>query len=165
MSPKKRDAALEETLEQFVEEFGLWYMRAGVPRMAGRILGWLLVCDPPAQTMQEIADRLSASKASVSTMTRMLERVGLIQRTSTPGERRVRYRVEPYAFSKMWEEQLQNAKNLQGLVDHAIDAMKGTDPERQHRLEITRQFNGFYLAQLPRLIAEWDKVARKTKRP
>lgn len=163
MSPKKKDE-LEETLARFVEEFGLWYMRAGVPRMAGRILGWLLVCDPPEQTMQEIAERLSASKASVSTMTRMLERVGLIKRTSTPGERRVRYRVEPYAFAKMWEEQLDNARSLQGLVDHAIDAMKGTDPERQTRLEITREFNGFYLAQLPRLIAEWDKIAKVPKR-
>jgi DNA-binding transcriptional regulator GbsR (MarR family) len=156
MSSSGGEGGLEDTLEAFVEEFGLWYDRVGVPRMAGRILGWLLVCDPPAQTMQEIATQLQASMGSISTMTRMLEQIGLIARETTPGERRVRYRVLPYAFSTTWEDQLRNARTLQTLVDRALEALDASDPDRRSRLAVTRQFTEFYIEQLPRLIREWD---------
>ncbi len=52
-----------------------------VTRMAGRMLGWLLICDPPHQSMNAIADVLQASKGSISTMTRLLIQLDLIERT------------------------------------------------------------------------------------
>ena len=73
--------------QQFTEDFGLFFEHLGVPRMAGRILAWLLICDPPEQTMQDLVDALGASKSSISTMTRLLMNFGLIERLSLPGER------------------------------------------------------------------------------
>ena len=40
----------------------------------------MLICDPPAQSAGELADVLGASKGSLSTMTRLLIQVGLIER-------------------------------------------------------------------------------------
>ncbi|HYF62461.1 MAG TPA: MarR family transcriptional regulator, partial [Herpetosiphonaceae bacterium] len=73
---------------EFVERVALTYERSGLPRIAGRILGWLLICDPPAQTAGELAAALGASKGSISTMTRMLVSMGLIEHTSKRGDRR-----------------------------------------------------------------------------
>ena len=36
----------------------------GVPPIAGRILGWLMICDPPEQSAGEIAEAIGASRAS-----------------------------------------------------------------------------------------------------
>ena len=41
----------DEQLLLYVEDFGLYFEQFGLARTAGRMLGWLLVCDPPHQTM------------------------------------------------------------------------------------------------------------------
>lgn len=48
--------------------------------MVGRALGWLLVCEPPEQSAAELAETLQASKGSISTATRVLLRLGFIER-------------------------------------------------------------------------------------
>jgi hypothetical protein len=40
-----------EEEREFIERSGLFYEAAGGPRTAGRILGWLLICDPPHQSI------------------------------------------------------------------------------------------------------------------
>ena len=48
----------QQDQQHFVEEVGLLFEHAGLPRMAGRILGWLLICDPPHQSPGELAEVL-----------------------------------------------------------------------------------------------------------
>ena len=69
----------------WVEELAMALERDGLPRMAGRIFGWLLLCDPPEQTLEDLAGALHGSKASMSTMTRLLAGAGLIERMRLPG--------------------------------------------------------------------------------
>ena len=46
----------QAAVERFVEELGvLLEMQVAAPRMVGRALGWLLVCDPPEQSAAELA--------------------------------------------------------------------------------------------------------------
>ena len=73
-------------VERFVEELGvLLELEAGAPRMVGRVLGWLLVCEPPEQSAAELAERLQASRGSISAATRLLLRMGMIERVRTRG--------------------------------------------------------------------------------
>ncbi|MFC1931980.1 GbsR/MarR family transcriptional regulator, partial [Chloroflexota bacterium] len=60
--------------KRFVEEVGILFEQTGMPRMAGRILGWLSVSDSPHQTTDQLTKALMASKGSISTMTRFLIR-------------------------------------------------------------------------------------------
>ena len=86
---------------RFVEEVGVMLeLEAGTPRMVGRILGWLLICDPPEQSAGDLARALHASKGSISTATRVLLRLGFVVRWRLPGERFDRFRAQPEA----WEE-------------------------------------------------------------
>ena len=48
----------------FVEEFGRLLEEEGAPRIAGRILGWLLICEPPYQSFNDLVGVLGASKGS-----------------------------------------------------------------------------------------------------
>ena len=48
-------------VERFVEEVGIFFEQQGMPRMAGRILGCLLISDSPHQTTGELAEALLAS--------------------------------------------------------------------------------------------------------
>ncbi|WP_460527165.1 hypothetical protein [Flindersiella endophytica] len=53
-------------LQEYVEEIGLYFAGVRLPRMPGRILGWLLVCDPPHQSAEELAAALQVSSGSIS---------------------------------------------------------------------------------------------------
>ena len=42
--------------------------------MVGRVLGYLLVCDPSAQTIAELSDALLASRSAITGALNVLER-------------------------------------------------------------------------------------------
>ena len=103
-----RSARPPADLAFHVEEWGLLFEQSGLPRMAGRVLGWLLVCDPPEQTAAQVVEALSASKGSISTTLRLLERFGLVEPVGRPGERRTYFRIAPGAFTTMMEDKLKS---------------------------------------------------------
>jgi DNA-binding transcriptional regulator GbsR (MarR family) len=120
------------------------------------VLGWLLVCEPPEQTMQELAERLHASMGSISTMTRLLDQLGLIERTSVPGERRVRYRIRPDAWTRSVEEVVEHARSFEVIADKGLALMAKVDPARRQRLEAMQEWSRFYGEELRRLISKWE---------
>ena len=85
---------------QFAEEVGRVFEQLGVPRMTGRILGWLLICDPPRQSSAQLGSALGASKGAISTATRLLELYGLVRRIGVPGARGDFFEIAPDAFSR-----------------------------------------------------------------
>ncbi len=91
----------DSTEKQFIEEVGVVFEKTGLPRMAGRIFGWLLIAAPPHQSSDELAAILLASKGSISSMTRLLMSHGLVERISLAGERRDYYRLPPDACMNM----------------------------------------------------------------
>ena len=50
----------------FVEEMGQYLASYGMTPMAGRMWGWLLICEPPEQTAAEIAERGLAAMSDES---------------------------------------------------------------------------------------------------
>jgi hypothetical protein len=55
-----------EELGNFADDIGLFYEQFGFPRIWGRVLGWLVVCQPDIQSAEELATALHASRGSVS---------------------------------------------------------------------------------------------------
>lgn len=141
---------------QFVEEVGLFFEEGGLPRMAGRILGWLLICDPPQQSLDELVQRLAASKGSVSTMTRLLMKLGLIGKTSVPGERRAYFRVNPDAWYRLSKDHLKRISAFRKLTERGLSLLEGEDPELRQRLVEARDLHAFFERELPALMDRWE---------
>src|SRR5918993_4637648 len=80
--------------QRFVERMGLVWEQEGIPRIAGRIFGFLLLQED-ACSLDDMAASLGVSKASISTDARRLEQLQLIQRVSRPGDRRDYYSIAP----------------------------------------------------------------------
>src|ERR1700754_2426430 len=80
----------------FVDQVGRHYQRHyAVPPMLGRVAGWLAICEPPEQTVAEIAEALTASRGAVGTVLTMLETWCSVKRLRVPGERADRIRLNP----------------------------------------------------------------------
>jgi DNA-binding transcriptional regulator GbsR (MarR family) len=103
------------------------------------------VCDPPEQSAADLAEHLQASKGSISTATRVLLRMGMIERVRARGERFDRFRVRPDAYDDVIWRQDQFSRPRQ-VLQMGLDALADEPPSRRERLE-----------ELDDMYAWWEK--------
>jgi DNA-binding transcriptional regulator GbsR (MarR family) len=145
----------EEQLK-YIEELALYYEQTGQTRAAGRVLGWLLLCDPPHQTMDDLVTALQISKSSVSTATRQLIQVGLIERVSLPGERRDFYRIGAGIWTRIMQASVGQMTDLRQLAQRGLALLSQASPERRQRLQEMHDLYTFFEREMPLLLARWQ---------
>ena len=146
---------LEE--KNFVEEVGIVFEQTGLPRMAGRILGWLSISGSPHQTTGELAEALMASNGSISTMTRFLIRLGLIERMSLPGQRRHYFRIKPSASYQLLKDSLDQATAFRQLIERGLELIEGKTHLNRQWLEEMRDMYAFFEREFPALLKRWEQ--------
>jgi DNA-binding transcriptional regulator GbsR (MarR family) len=132
----------------------------GVPPIAGRILGWLMICDPAEQSAGEIGAAIGASRASLATNMRLLTDAGFVIRRTRPGERTNYYRVDDDAWESVVRRRL---ASLETFRDVAADGMElaGAGSARAQRLQVAHDV---YDWMAKRFADEPMPSARKAKR-
>lgn len=158
----KSDAA--EQAQNFVEDFALMYEQGGGPRIAGKIVAWLLVCEPAQQDAEELAEALQASKASISTMTRYLIDRGLVERCASPGSRRVQYRIRPGVWSHLMRERLRGVGAMRTLAERAVSVVRERSPAQRARAEEMATFFAWWERELPGLFERWEQLVTERSR-
>jgi hypothetical protein len=139
----------------FADQFGRHVARQyGLPPIAGRVAGWLLICDPPRQTVAELADALQASRTAVSGAVATLERLALVQRTRAAGERADRITVEPGFGTQSMDDPTEYVA-LGALARRGLEALGDAPPSRRARLLELAAFADFLAERSPALAAEW----------
>lgn len=103
----------------------------GLAPITGRIMGWLMACDPPEQTAGEIADAIGASRASLTTSMQLLTSIRLVRRFRKPGERTVYYQIEDDAWEKVIRQKLAAFTAFGRLADEGLEL--GWDDETKTR--------------------------------
>jgi len=154
---------MSDSLHQFVEEFALAYEAAGIPRTAGRILGWLMVCDPPEQTASQLVEALGSSKASISTMTRLLVQMHLIERVPRRGSRQDYFRIRPGTWSERVKNGLAGLSLYKSLAEKGLRLLENAPPERSERLQEMRDLYAFFEEELQGLFDRYERKQRKRK--
>ncbi|MEX1020813.1 MAG: hypothetical protein WDZ49_14215 [Litorilinea sp.] len=154
---------MQKAEETYIEESALFLESIGVPRMAGRILAWLLICEPPEQTMPDLTRHLQASKSSISTMTRMLVQFGMVERVSLTGERKDFYRISPEFWSRSLETAqrkfdgfLRMSQAGLALIECGAENPAELDNRGQRLQEMYEVYN-FLAASFPQLVDEWRR--------
>lgn len=105
---------MEAKTQAVIERMALFFERDGLPRIAGRVLGYLLL-SPESRSLDDLAESLQVSKSSASTDARRLERMGIVERITIPGDRRDYYQIAadlPYRMSALWQERLVGTRDL-----------------------------------------------------
>jgi DNA-binding transcriptional regulator GbsR (MarR family) len=151
-----------QRIHQFVERVGLFWDNYGGQRMAGRVLGWLLLCDPPTQSITAIAEGVMASKASISTATRYLEMVGLIERVPVRGDRAAYFRMIEGGWSRMFEAKQVALRLFRELAEEGLGVLEGEPAERRARLQELHDLYAFLEEEMPKIIADWHTSRQET---
>jgi len=146
-----------EEQRQLVEEFGLLYEQMGVTRMAGRVSGYLLMCDPPVQSLTQIAEALGVSKAAVSGAARALLQFGVAELVGEPGQRGDFYRALPGQMDSMLR--LDHVRTLHALLDRGLASVADQDQTHSNYalMHDLRYFSVFLETEIPGVIARWQR--------
>src|SRR4030065_2245808 len=136
----------------FIEDIGLYFEQMGLPRMAGRILGALLITDPPSQSITDLSVRLSASKSSISIMARLLVERGLIERVASPVPRRDYYRFKPGGWNIYMRQWLGLIAGLHQITERGLALIDEKPPALKERLKEAHDLFSFIEHEFPTLL-------------
>lgn len=150
----------------FVEEMGQVLASYGMTPMAGRMWGWLLICDPPEQTAADIAEALNASRGAISGTARILAGAGFIRRTTHRGDRREWFNAQPEALESFLRNAGQVYAQLRRLAERGLDAIADRPAPSQARLEEMRDFLGFVEREMPAIVDRFlaERAAEQKRR-
>lgn len=144
-------------INHFIEDIGLYFEQMGMPRMAGRILGALLISDPPAQSITDLAGKLNASKSSISIMARLLIEQGLIERVASPVPRRDYYRFKRGGWILYMQQWFGLMAGLHRLTERGLSLLQDKPLEVQERLLEAHNLFSFMEEHFPSLLEHLKK--------
>ncbi|MBM3166229.1 MAG: MarR family transcriptional regulator [Chloroflexi bacterium] len=153
MNPVQREAENK----RLIEDFGIVFDEMGLPRMAGRILGWLLICDPPYQSAAQLREMAGGSKGAISTMTWLLIHSGLVEKLGVPGSRATYYRLRHGSWSELMKSRMSRVRAMRELSERGLSLMEGESPEMRCRLEEMRDFYRFFEQEVLPLLDRWGQ--------
>jgi DNA-binding transcriptional regulator GbsR (MarR family) len=136
----------------FIEDISLYFEQMGMPRMAGRVLGVLLISDPPEQSINDLCEVLQASKSSISTTTRLLTEMGLIERVAAPVPRRVYFQFKPGGWVVFMRMRLRLMASLHQIAERGLELLQARDPILRERLQEAHDMFSLIEEELPALL-------------
>jgi DNA-binding transcriptional regulator GbsR (MarR family) len=141
--------------QMFIERWSAILAQEGLPPVAGRLWAWLLVCDPPDQSVEQIANAIGASRGAISGAVRMLEPSGLIIRTKRRGDRHEYWRTSPDAVVLSLEAKARATRPSLQALDAILSALADRDDESLARLREAQRLYVMLLEMFPTLIAQF----------
>ena len=146
---------MNERESAFVEEMGQALANYGMTPMAGRMWGWLLICDPPEQTAADLAEALQASRGSISGTARILANAGMIRRTTRRGDRREYFSVAPETFEQFLASAGRIYRYFREIAERGLAAMADRPAESRERLQEFHDVFMFVEQKVPAIIGQF----------
>jgi DNA-binding MarR family transcriptional regulator len=134
----------------------LYARRYGFPPMVGRVLGYLLVCEPREQSIAELSEALLASRSAVTGALDVLERTtGSVRRSRAAGERMDRVRVD-VAGDEDQGFDVSEFRELGALAREGLEVLADAPPERRADLLEMAALADFLADRIQALRQEWE---------
>ena len=146
-----------EDARQFIERSAELMEEHGFPRMAGRVIGALLICDPPHLSHEDLAEQLQASKGSISMSTQLLMRLNVVEKISLPGQRRHYYRLHKNLLSDFLVKIANHIDKERSVVLAGLDVLADAPIDVKRRLIEMLVVSDFVLEEWPGLMSRWDE--------
>jgi DNA-binding transcriptional regulator GbsR (MarR family) len=139
----------------FADHVGRFYARRyAFPPMVGRVLGYLLVCEPPEQSIAELSEALLASRSAITGALDVLERLHALRRSRAAGERMDRVRLD-FSAAEARGFDITEYQELGDLAREGLEVLKDAPAERKADALEMAAFADFLVEQTQRMHEEW----------
>ncbi len=142
----------------FVDRMGHSAEADGMSPIAGRLFALLLLSDDP-QSLDELADALEVSKASVSTDARRLLERGIVERVGRTGDRRDYYALAPDFFERIIRVRIERWRRMHALVADLGAAAPDLSATVRDRFASVDAIHAAVVDRVEEALDAWDKRA------
>jgi DNA-binding transcriptional regulator GbsR (MarR family) len=140
----------------FADHVGRFYARRyAFPPMVGRVLGYLLVCEPPAQSIAELSEALLASRSAITGALEVLERLHAIRRSRAAGERMDRIRAD-FSSAQSRGFDITEYQELGDLAREGLEVLRDAPEDRRADVLELAAFADFLVDRTQALQQEWE---------
>lgn len=130
---------------------------AGMAPMCGRIIGVLLVCDPPEQSAGELSAALGASKGSISTATRTLVAARLVRRVAVRSSRAAHFRIDDDGWVEAVAESLRSLSSILDVLGEGRALLSDAPPAQRARIDGVTGLYEWMQRELPARLDEYRR--------
>ncbi len=141
---------------RFIEGVAGLLLPWGVPPVAARLYGYLLLSDQPA-SLDEITTGLGVSKSTASVAARLLEHYTLVRRHREPGTKRALYAVADN-YEAMIGQQNRLLDALANQMDAGFDVVGSS--EAGIRLKQMAEFYRVMCSAMDDALSRWKQMKR-----
>jgi DNA-binding transcriptional regulator GbsR (MarR family) len=151
------DVAVTDDEAAFVESMGHFLGSAGMTPMAGRMWAWLLICDPPEQTAEQLSTSLKASRGSISGTARLLASAGMIQRARRRGDRREYFSAPPGTFRALLTGAGTTYRRFREITAQGLGLLAERPEATRSRLQEVHDAYAFFEREIPAVIERYEQ--------
>lgn len=141
----------------YVEEVAAFFASEGMPLISGRVIGWLLISDPPEQSAADLAAVLGVSRSSISSAARLLTPSGLVEGVRKRGERQEYLRIKADGWSRMLANRYAKTTAFRQITERGLDLLGDSTADRRQRLESVTELYRFLESELPAMWERWER--------
>ena len=146
----------------FIEDSGLFFEALGMTRMAGRILGYLMVTDKEMVSFDEFTQVLQASKSAISTNLKSVIQTKFVKMVSLPGDRKTYYMLNPdIHWGDYIQKRAEELKTLKNLFQKGMNLRSNKQDHSSKWLEEAVKFYDWLPKEFPALLKKWEAMERK----
>jgi len=149
---------------EYVERWARVLEQTGEPRIAGRIYAHLATAEEPYLSLQELADQLGVSRASVSNNTRRLIAIGMLTRAAVPGSRGEHYALTSAGAAAMIDQAARVARAMEDLAAEGVRIQPDVVTPGTQSLRMMSEVYGAVAADLERRVAGMRSAGKQSPR-
>ena len=153
---------MDRARRTFIDRMGQATEADGLSPIAGRLFAALLLSEQP-RSLDDLAEELAVSKASVSTEARRLLDRGIVDRVPTPGDRRDYYELTPDFYARVIRNRLERWRRIQSQVDAVRNESAELGPVVRDRIASIGDINADVITQVEEALTAWE--ARQDQTP
>ena len=152
---------MDAVTQRWVEKAGLRFEADGLPRTAGRILAYLIL-SPGTRSLDELAAELQVSKASASTNTSLLQRLGVAERETRAGDRHDFFRLAEDLHVRILEHWLTGMRETRAVLGAALERTEPQDEAVKERVQTLWIFFDHMLEEIEGAGERWTRDHERT---
>lgn len=141
---------MDTQLLGFIEQMELFGHQTGMPRSLARVIGYLLICEPAAQSAKDIQEALKLSTGAVSNALAALRSSGMVRPVSVPGVRSMLYEINSNSWKHNATRRLKASSHALAIANQGLQIQPDNDRIKamQRLYEVFDQEAGILIAKL-----------------
>ena len=144
-----------------VERIGVGFEKAGIPPVGARIIGLLMMAEPPYLAFDDLVEYTQASKSSVSTALKFLQVEGLVDYITFSGDRKRYFQLYSSTWVEIMKDRMTAFTSLRQIIKETLELRSSQYPEFNHTLAEVAELYQQLERKMIKTIEDWENKREK----